>query len=721
MNPTFTPWRNRQKTCSGPRISHTQPANRRPLNSEMKPSTMAIYSSQRRCQEAIDELWKFTVNKTREELTTSSSMRIVTHLRSDLILQCNEMELAHRNHDPGAGNEYNTASLRVNMIVKSTKDDIGQVLMKLDDKLARPTVRPLAPPVRSNQTEPYTSIDQLHQERPPPYSNSPRTQQTLHTGGRPNYVTQAIAVGQPDVRTAHHTPTPGSGIGYRRRPGTEPTLVRPMVRQQPQLTQRAPTGHPNSDIFLKRSTATPAARTSGDKWHRRTNDYPIGAAGNNITDGNSLEYGDILRCHLCRHGVWGTWPLMQAHYRDKHGYTPQRNSSPSPSSSPEHAQPRKKHNKYTPAPDENKTQQTRRNAKQSDPNIDSIRARYNKRGPPTENPPHTHRVKTQAERKIYENDIEPMKAHTYRKNQNTRLHSSTKIIEAQLDDMAPTVTDGGMAATIQRLGSLNFPPINPQNATGAHDRRGAQPKEVVTLEVEDIPVDVQQDEQTMDNIHDNNQPSTENPADARITGDLYGGELVAKSTTPEGASIPTTEHDNTGLTHTKLTPKLSKKSGSLWDSIGALATLARGISGVAQTPGSGGPQTPSGTSGMGTEAASAPENPRADNGTRQEPCGATDRHVPRQTGEQVQLAGRQTTSEYAEYNAQPPRKNFYDTENRNIRVEVRTAADPEKAIYEAILLGKVDATGSYNVDGHAESIEDLQKRLRDLQAQRIAN
>ena len=58
--------------------------------------------------------------------------------------------------------------------------------------------------------------------------------------------------------------------------------------------------------------------------------------------------------------------------------------------------------------------------------------------------------------------------------------------------------------------------------------------------------------------------------------------------------------------------------------------------------------------------------------------------------------------------------------NRNIRVEVRTAADPEKAICEAIMLGKVDATGSYNVDGHAESIEDLQERLRNLHAQKIA-
>ena len=53
-------------------------------------------------------------------------------------------------------------------------------------------------------------------------------------------------------------------------------------------------------------------------------------------------------------------------------------------------------------------------------------------------------------------------------------------------------------------------------------------------------------------------------------------------------------------------------------------------------------------------------------------------------------------------------------------MEIKTAADPERVICEAIMLGKVDAIGSYNVDGHAESIEDLQERLRDLQAQKIA-
>ena len=674
---------------------------------------MAIYSSQRRCQEAIDELWRFTAFKTREELTTGSSMRIVTHLRSNLISQCNELDLAHRNHDPGAGNEYNTATLRVNMIVKSTKDDIFQVLMGLDDKLAQPTVRTFTPPGQGHRQE------ELHPVRTPPSSNPPRTQRALHTGGRPNHVTQAIATGQHAARIAHQTPAQGPGIDYRRQPETEPTLARSMMRQKPQLTQQAPAGRSNSDILLKRSTATPAARTAGGTRHRSTQDYSIGAAGDNATDRNSPGYGDILKCHTCK--VWGTWPLIQAHYRDNHGYTPQRNSSPP--SSPEPAQPRKKYNKHTSAPNETRAQQNRQHANQGDSNIGSTRAGYSERGYQTENTPslHTHRVKTLAERKIYEDDIEPMKTsiNIYRKSQNTQPQRSTKAVQTRQNDTAPTVTDGGTATTIQRLGSLNFPPINPQNATETYDGEEAQQKEIVTLEVTDIPTE-RRDEESVKDKHENNEPSMENSVDAHISGDLYGGEPIVKPTIPERASNPTPEHDSTELTHTKPDPKVSRKSGSLWDSVGALAALARGISGMAKTPEIDAQQTPSGTSKMGTETASAPENSRTNNGSEREPRGTTDRHVPRQISEQVQLTGGQMASKCAEYNAQPPHENLYGANARNVRIEVRTAADPEKAICEAILLGKVDATGSYNVDGHAESIEDLQERLRDLQAQKIA-
>ena len=49
---------------------------------------------------------------------------------------------------------------------------------------------------------------------------------------------------------------------------------------------------------------------------------------------------DILVCHIC-HKVQGTFPVIQAHYRDNHGYEPQRRS---PSSSPEALRPQKKYN-----------------------------------------------------------------------------------------------------------------------------------------------------------------------------------------------------------------------------------------------------------------------------------------------------------------------------------------------------------------------------------------
>ena len=714
-------------------------------------------------------------------------MRILTHLRNDLLLQCSEMDSAHRNHNPGAGNENNTASQRVNMIVTSTKDDISQVLRELDAKLVQQTVRTpntFAPPSRGNYQELYTSLGQFHPVRPPTYSNSQRTQQIPHTGGtmdrniqeshtprgrQPNYFTQAIAPRQPDVRATHHAPTPSSGIDHRRRSGTNPAFIRPTERQPPQLTQQVSISHPTPDVFLKRSTATSTAHTLGEKWHRSTTNYPqrtmgdgyIGERAPTMTKPQQVatrqilrtdqrgspntnapsapdipqkerrlgkKSEDILRCHLCRHiNLWGTWPVIQAHYRDNHGYTPQRNSSPSPSSSPEPAQPRKKYNKHTPTPDKTGAQQNRGNANQSDTGVSNIRTGYNERGPQMENPSllHTHRVRTQAERKIYQNDVGPTKTistHTYRKSQSTQLYKSTKAIQARLDDPAPTVTNGGMATTIQRLGSLNFPPINPQNATEAYDKKETQPKEVVILEVEDIPTDVQRDEQAMDDNHKTHQTSTENPMDAHTTGDLYRGQSIAnKSVTSTMTSNPIVEPNNTGLTHTESTPKPStsrRKPNSLWDSTGALAELARRVSGVAQIPGIDAPQTPPDTSKMDMGAVSTPENPKANNGSNQGPCKTADHHVPQQIGEQVHLASWHMTSKYTEYNAQPPQKNPYDMDNRSIRVEVRTAADPEKAICSAIMLGKVDATGSYNVDGHAASIEELQERLRNLRDQR---
>ena len=379
----------------------------------MPPSTKAVYSAQKRCQEAINELRSFTVNKTKEELKTNSSMRILVHLRNDLLLQCNEMDSAYRNHNPGAGNENNTASQRLNMIVESTRTDIGQVLTELDNKLIQHITE--APntcitPDRKDYQRPHTSFSQFHPERPT-HSSPPRTQRILHTssatgrnsqepcthtprGGQPGQFTQTMAFRQASTTTTRHVPTSSSEVGHRGHLGVKSTFTRPMERQ---FTPQAALKRTNPDVVLKRSTTTTSTYKPGERWYGNTTSYPPGVIrddyaggraptttkpqrvtvrqtlepsssaseprrvvirqiwGTNIwditapnmpaTDGNSLENGDILKCHLCRHRVWGTWPFMQAHYREDHGYWP--SSWSSLSSSPGPAQPRQEHDTAT--------------------------------------------------------------------------------------------------------------------------------------------------------------------------------------------------------------------------------------------------------------------------------------------------------------------------------------------------------------------------------------
>ena len=144
----------------------------------MRPSTVAIYSSQCRCQEAIDELWSFTGGKTVEELQTEPSMRILVNLRNNLRLQCSQMNSAYRNHDPGDGNAHNAASERLKMIVESTRADIDQVLEELDKKLstgAPRTPNTPTPPGQGTYSEPYTSLSQFHPMRPPTHQDPPHT------------------------------------------------------------------------------------------------------------------------------------------------------------------------------------------------------------------------------------------------------------------------------------------------------------------------------------------------------------------------------------------------------------------------------------------------------------------------------------------------------------------------------------------------------------------
>ena len=191
---------------------------------------------------------------------------------------------------------------------------------------------------------------------------------------------------------------------------------------------------------------------------------------------------------------------------------------------------------------------------------------------------------------------------------------------------------------------------------------------MVTLEVEDITTDVQRDEQiiitTSDNhkTNQNTEPhrsSTENIRDAHInlfceTRDQYRGQSAA---------------------NTLVTSTLTSNPGE--------------------------PQT-----------IFTSESPKANND--HEPCKTADHHVPRRIGEQVHPTSRPMTSKYTEYGVQPPQKEPYDMDDRSVRAEVGAMADAEKAICSAILLGKVDATGSYNVNGHAASIEELQEQLGNL-------
>ena len=259
----------------------------------MRPSTVAIYSSQRRCQEAIDELWSFTENKTAEELKIDPSMHILVNLRNNLLLQCSEMISAHRNHDPGDGNANNAASQRLNMIVESTRAYINQVLKELDDKLMRKTTRTpnmFVPPGRGAYQEPYTSLSQFHPVRSPAYLDSPKTQRTLYAGSvagrnsqephtytpcgrRPDYFTQEVVSRQTGKTTTPHIPTSSSGTGNGRQLGAVSAFTRPTGRQLLQRTPQVASNRPTPDVVLKRSTTTSAYKPT-EKWHKTTENYP---------------------------------------------------------------------------------------------------------------------------------------------------------------------------------------------------------------------------------------------------------------------------------------------------------------------------------------------------------------------------------------------------------------------------------------------------------------
>ena len=395
-------------------------------------------------------------------------------------------------------------------------------------------------------------------------------------------------------------------------------------------------------------------------------------------DGNDLENGDVLKCHLCHHRVWGTWPFMQAHYREDHGYWP--SSWSSLSSSPGLAQ---SHGEHTPQ-EENppplhvhkpRMRQDRENTNQKDTETDNDQAEHDARNLQTENslPLHAPRVKTHGERKlVYHEGIGlsgNTNMNTHRASQTTQLYKSVRTTEAWLNEQEPTTSDKGMPKTIQRIGSLNFPPINPGNITQAYHKeykgqptantsavttptsnldepqimsRKALPIEIVTMAVEDMAANMQRDKQLNFATNDNHK-------------------------TNRNAAPHQSPNKNSGETHTDPSRRACNHTF-------------------------GGPET----------------------GGDHELCGATNGYVPRRIDEQAYPTAQLMAPGGAEYGDQSPQKEPRAEVNCNVRMETDATADAERAIVSAILLGQVNAKGSYNVNGHAASIEDLQERLGNL-------
>ena len=282
------------------------------------------------------------------------------------------------------------------MIVESTRADIDQVLEELDKKLlngAPRTPNTLTPPGQGAYPEPYTSFSQFyHPVRPPTYPDSPHTQRPLYTGGatsrnsqmshthtprgrRPDQSTQAAMPRQNGRATVRNTPASSPGTSEQRQLGVEPIFTQSAGRQFFQHTPQVTFDRPTPDVVLKRSKTTSVYKP-GEKWHKTTTNHPpeiaedictgrrapsaltaetqqvaarhtlgknqykfSGAAVSNIPINPRKETRfcknqhdeDILKCHIC-HKVQGTFPVIQAHYRNNHGYEPQRRS---PSSSPE--------------------------------------------------------------------------------------------------------------------------------------------------------------------------------------------------------------------------------------------------------------------------------------------------------------------------------------------------------------------------------------------------
>ena len=272
----------------------------------------------------------------------------------------------------------------------------------------------------------------------------------------------------------------------------------------------------------------------------------------------------------------------------------------------------------------------------------------------------------------------PTNGHTRQKDQTSQ--SCNKLTEAthtqSRDENIPIDNNEGMTARKQKLGSLNFPPINPGNATREnHNKCGEQPitittkvpnfdgsqtimekaaptmvppTEVAILEVEDITVDVKNEE---------NRDTQRDVASKHGRPPHQNTELHRSPAGPQNDT-----HDDTfcGTCHHTF------------------------------------------------------ESPLAND--NHEPCEAASYYVPRRTNEQIHLTGPPMASKVIKCDTRFPPEMPHDKNNRDTSAEIRTTANAEIAtICSTILLGKPNVDGSYNVNGQVTSIQELQKQIGNLQ------
>ena len=273
-------------------------------------------------------------------------------------------------------------------------------------------------------------------------------------------------------------------------------------------------------------------------------------------------------------------------------------------------------------------------------------------------------------------------------NDHTRTVDRTAQSRSKLTEATPHTCDGkipidsneGTAATKQKLGTLNFPPINPENATREnHNEYGGQPvkittevpkltpsfdgsqvtseettltmvppSETVILEVEDITVDVRNEE----------------------NHDAQCGAASKHGHPPR---------QNTELHHSPTGPRKDTHDETFYET-----------------------------------CHHAFQSPQAND--NHEPCEAANYHVPRRTNEQIHLTGSPMASKVMKCNTQFPPEMLNDKNNRDTAAEIRATANAEIAtICSTILLGKLNVNGSYNVNGQVMSIQELQKQIGNLQ------